>query len=212
MRKLCNGNISDGAVHTNLRGNILRVLVCIIRKDPTNCSFSLEQCWKQVECSCVLQTHFLRVTGQRLVPSVRKRCVCYAVLCISVAMGAASSHFIEPFVSIWALPSYILASTVAETLICYWEVTFRSLIIAGRSLSTCLKVLYFVYIYIYMIYQKTSFQCIYGFSKCSYSKKVLYLIVLSFHYIFANPSHNWNFKSQKEHFHSLLIPLRVLFC
>jgi len=65
-------------------------------------------------------------------------------------MGAVIFHFAEPFVSIWALPSYIFAAAVLEALFSYWEVTFRSLIIAGRSLSTCLKVFYFVYIYIYI--------------------------------------------------------------
>jgi hypothetical protein len=34
MRKCCNGKSSDGAVHTNLRGNILRVLTYIVGKDP----------------------------------------------------------------------------------------------------------------------------------------------------------------------------------
>jgi hypothetical protein len=130
------------------------------------------------------------------VPSVRKRRVCCSVLSILVSMGAIFFHFVEPFVSIWALPSYILAYAVLEALISYWEVTFRSLIIVGRDLSTCLKVLYFVCVCVYiymnkMIYlSEKSFQSICGFSACSYNKKVLYLIVLLFHYVFANPTHN----------------------
>jgi hypothetical protein len=122
--------------------------------------------------------HFLQVTGERLVPSVRMRCVCYAVLCILVSMVTTCFHFYDPFVSIWALPSYIFATGLSQTVFSYWEVTFHILIIGGRSLSTCLKFLH--YIYIYMIYQKISLQCIYGFSTFCYNKKPLYLIVLLF--------------------------------
>jgi len=61
----------------------------------------------------------------------------------------------------------------------------------GSLLCVCVYIYIYMYVYIYMMkYQKTSFQCIYGFSTYSYNKKVLYLIVLLFPYILANPIHN----------------------
>jgi hypothetical protein len=113
-------------------------------------SFCLEQCLKLLEVSFVFQTLFLQVTGQRLVTSVRKRCILYAVLSVLASMGCICFHLYEPFVPIWAVPTYMFGTAVQNTVISYWSVTFRSLTTAGRSLFTCLKV---IYIYIYKVVQ-----------------------------------------------------------
>jgi hypothetical protein len=101
------------------------------------------------------------VTAQRLVPSVRKRCVCFAVLCVFVSMGGVSFHFYEPFISIWAVPSYVFGNALPMTVVSYWILTFRSLIIAGTSFSTCLKVLCFTFTCM-VVCQKISLKFVYG--------------------------------------------------
>lgn len=187
VRKRCYDKLSDSAVHISITESLC-ILTYIIEKHPSNCTlFALNSAENQLKCSSFLQTLFLQVTGQRLVPSFRKWCVCFAVICIVSSMGTICFHFYEPFLSIWALPCYIFSSTATNSVIGYWVVTFRSLITAGRSLSACFKVQQVLY---KVICQKISLKFVCRFSIFKYSKIFLDFIVGLFHYFFTEPCHN----------------------
>jgi hypothetical protein len=63
-------------------------------------------------------------------------------------MGNILFHLYEPFISIWALPSHIVATNLAETLVGYWVITLHCLIIAGTNFCRCFKVLDLTQLYV----------------------------------------------------------------
>jgi hypothetical protein len=84
---------------------------------------------------------FRKVTGQRLILSVRRRCICYAVFCCLGGSGCIWVQSCDPFVPLLDLPSYAFSVILLESLISYWLITFDSLILAGKRFTTCFKVL-----------------------------------------------------------------------
>ncbi|KDR07792.1 Gustatory and odorant receptor 24 [Zootermopsis nevadensis] len=60
------------------------------------------------------QILFRKVTGQLLVLSVRRRCICYAVLSCLGGTSTIFFYFYEPRVPLLALPSYMFSGILAE--------------------------------------------------------------------------------------------------
>ncbi|XP_021915032.1 gustatory and odorant receptor 63a-like [Zootermopsis nevadensis] len=85
------------------------------------------------------QILFRKVTGQLLVLSVRRRCICYAVLSCLGGTATIFFYFYEPRVPLLALPSYMFSGILAEIMVSYWMITFHSLALAGSKYATCFK-------------------------------------------------------------------------